>query len=173
VALTAAKWQHRVLAECGRPVLDAQAPDAFTQALLDALQDWLPDLWAMEAARPTAYLRYLYTKLAAVDQLLGQFYRYTDVRLGRFGPSSSQSQIFKNLLALRKETLAQVAAAEKQAAASGAAAAGAGGPSAGVLTRTASYMPGVDRAPDGTNGAGLTDPSSPLWGGWPGACRGW
>jgi hypothetical protein len=172
--LTADDWQQRVLAECGRPVLEAQGEDAFTKALLDGLQNRLRVLWDMEAGRPTAYLRYLVTKLAGVDHLLGQFYRYTDVRLGRFGPSSSQSQIFKNLQALRKETSAQVLAAEKQAALSGVG--GAGGPSAGVLTRTAPYMPSTDGVPDGTDGAGNVDPGSPVYGGWPlpgGRWRGW
>jgi hypothetical protein len=166
VALTSAKWQARVLAECGRPLLDPATPeDRFTRELLDALQENLPDLWAMEAARPTAYLRYLYTKLAALDQLLGAFYRYVDVRLGRMGPSSSQAQVFAHLELLRKDAYGQIQAAEKQLAVSGAN--GAGGPSAGVLTRKAPYDPALDCPPDGTDGAGHLDPGSPLFGGHP------
>jgi hypothetical protein len=173
VALTADKWQRRVLAECGRPLLDpATPPDQFTRELLDALQEWLPDLWAMagaEAGSGYAPLRCLYATRLGLKQLLGVFYRYVDVRLGRQGVSQSQSQIYKNLLGALDRVEKEIAEAKKDAALSGVA--GAGTASAGVLTRTASYVPGVDPVPDGSNGAGLADPSSPLWGGWPGAGR--
>jgi hypothetical protein len=110
VALTEQDWVYRVTAELGLPLTGAPAPvnDQTAQAL-QALSNYVPTLWAMSAANANnVFLRYLYTKLAAIDVLLGALRDKTDAMLGR-ALRVSGSQRFKQLLELRKATADEVA----------------------------------------------------------------
>jgi hypothetical protein len=167
--LTADDWQGQVTDTLGGMLRDqGDPPDALTATVLASLKERVKSLWAMAGSVPGAaaspYLRTLHATRLGVRQLLGLYYRYVDVRLGRQGVNQSQSEVYKNLLGMLDRLDKEIAEAKKAAAL-------AGGASAGVLTRTAPFMPGVDAVPDGTNGAGLGDPGSPVFGGWPGAGR--
>jgi hypothetical protein len=116
VALTAQDWIQRVAYELGAALPGGPAADPATAQAMSALTAYLPTLWEMAAglvppipSQGSVYLRFLYTRLAGVDCLLGELRGSVDAMLGRVFRYQG-SQLFRNLEALRKDTVEQIKA---------------------------------------------------------------
>jgi hypothetical protein len=107
VPLTQQDYLKDIAISIGRPMEGAPVPDAFTDQLTAALEARLPVLWAMNATRvgnqsPTITL--LYTRRAALVEVLGQYWQYADATAGRAVLRLQYSQLFKSLQSLYQLT---------------------------------------------------------------------
>jgi hypothetical protein len=174
MTLTAQDWQNRVLWETGQALPGGPAADANTTQAMGALAAKVDTLWQMAQVQVPAgnvYLTFLYTKLAAVDVLLGELRSRVDATLGRVF-RISDSQRFKQLLELRKATAEAVKAWEVQSRANRR-------PLTAPILATAPYQAGgyrhvpAEGEPVNPGGGGPGDPNSRRYGGWPvGPCDG-
>jgi hypothetical protein len=94
MALSAEQYQELVVSEVG----DSS----------DLVTDNVPLYWSMHSGKPT-YLRYLWTKLATIDLLLGQPAVREAVNYTEDGQSQSLHQKFESLTEMRKSVMASIA----------------------------------------------------------------
>jgi hypothetical protein len=110
VALTEQDWYTRACYETGLPLPGGPTPpDDQTAQAMQALANYVPTLWAMTARNAVdTYLRFLYTKLAVCDIILGGLRGSVDAMLGRVFRFSGH-QLFANAEQMRKDVVDQIA----------------------------------------------------------------